>query len=99
MPTAPIVFIDQEPRSALVDRIKARRELMEAMAGWASSRDLDELAEAEEEDLKVLARMPVHNLDHLRQKAVLLADRELEERITFGELALIMSILSDLTHP
>lgn len=99
MTALPIVFPDQEPRTALIARIKARRKRMEVMAGSESSHDLDELADAEEEDLKALARMPVNSFEHLRQKVVLLADRELEERITFGEMALIMSILSDLTHP
>lgn len=89
---------DRAARSALVSRITARHQLLEAMAGSASIEDLDELADDEEEDLKALARLPVNNVDDIRGKAALLADRELEERITFGELALIMSIISDLTH-
>jgi hypothetical protein len=88
----------KNPRSALISRITARRELMEAMVGWASTKDLEELTDDEEEDLKALARLPVDSLDHVREKATLLADRELEERVTFGELALIMSIISDLSH-
>ena len=88
---------DHAARRALVSRITARRALLEAMAEWASRKDLEELADDEEEDLKALARMPVGNLDDVREEATLLVDRELEERITFGELALIMSIISNLT--
>ena len=88
----------KNPRGVLFSRITARRELMEAMVGWASTKDLEELADDEEEDLKALARLPMDSLDHVREKATLLVDRELEERVTFGELALIMSIISDLSH-
>jgi len=97
MSTSTAELYDHSARSALVSRITARRELLEAMAEWASRKDLEQLADDEEEDLKALARMPVGNLDDVRVKATLLADRELEERITFGELALIMSIISNLT--
>ena len=89
---------DQHARSALVARITARRQLLEAVAQCASSKDLDVLADDDEEDLKALAQLPGDNLEHICEKAVPLADRELEERVTFGELALIISIISDLTN-
>ena len=93
-----VALSDRHARSALVARITARRQLLEAMAQCASSKDLDVLADDDEEDLKALAQLPGDNLEHICEKAVPLADRELEERVTFGELALIMSIISDLTN-
>ena len=89
---------DQHARNALVARITARRQLLEAVAQCASSKDLDMLADDDEEDLKALAQLPGDNLEHICEKAAPLADRELEERVTFGELALIISIISDLTN-
>lgn len=53
---------DQEARSALIARITARRKLLEAMAQWALSNDLEELSNDEEEDLKALAQLPGDNL-------------------------------------
>lgn len=95
-----VALSDQQARSALVARITARRQLLEAMAQCASSKDLAVLADDDEEDLKALAQLPGDNFEHICEKAVPLADRELEERVTFGELALIISIISDLTnHP
>ncbi len=89
---------DQHARSALVARITARHQLLEAVAQYASSKDLDVPTDDDEEDLKALAQLPGDNLEHICEKAVPLADRELEERVTFGELALIMSIISDLSN-
>lgn len=98
--SAPVLARSSEhrERNTLVARIKARRELLETMAHWASGDDLEQLANDEEEDLKSLAALPGDNLENIRAKAAPLADRELEEQITFGELALILSIISDLTR-
>ncbi len=93
-----VALSDPDAWGALVARITARRQLLEVMAQCASRKDLDVLADDDEKDLKALAQLPGDNLEHICEKAVPLADRELEERVTFGELALIMSIISDLTN-
>jgi hypothetical protein len=98
MPYSLVLPPDQELRSAIIGRLTARRELLEAMSGWASTKDLEALVDDEEEDLKALARLPVKSVADICEKAALLVDRELEERITYGELAVIMSIISDLNH-
>lgn len=98
MSASPVAQYDRHARSALVARITARRQLLEAVAQCASSKDLDVLADDDDEDLKALAQLPGDTLEHICEKAAPLADRELEERVTFGELALIISIISDLTN-
>ena len=79
-----------------------RRILHERMLAESADRlsddDLERLQEEDEADLKSLAELPATTLAEIRAKAAPLADRELEDCITHGEMALILSILADLTR-
>jgi hypothetical protein len=79
-------------------RIQERRELMVQSADQLSDDELNRMADEDETDLKALADLRGTRLADIRAKAAPLSDRELEDIITSGELALIMSILTDLTR-
>jgi hypothetical protein len=71
--------------------------LMES-ADQSSDDELERMADEDEEDLKARAKLRATTLADIRAKAAPLANRELGNCITCGELELIMSILADLTR-
>lgn len=82
----------------LGQRIHERGGLLTQSIGQLSDYELDRLTDEDEVDFRALAELRATTLAEIRAKAAPLANRELENCITFGELALILSILADLTR-
>ena len=79
-------------------RIDERRGLLMQSLGQLPNIELECLVDEDEADLRALAELRATTLAEIRAKAAPLANRELEDCITFGEWALILSILADLTR-
>lgn len=88
---------NQQYITTLANRITRRRPIMFDAAGLPEAK-LDALSDADEADLAALAALPADTPAGWRAKAAALAvERDLEAGWSYGEWALLQSLLKDLT--
>ncbi len=83
-----------EALAALASRITQRRALF--LPGGVPDADIDGLVDEDEADLAAMAGMPATVQADQRAKAATLAHRDLAGGMSFGEEALLRSLLADL---